>query len=120
MCNCVWMCEISKSVLIKMARVCSDASLLDIAKPSDWILSNSNIIVIADKYPKAKFHYLVLSRQKISSILEVSIFLSKHIECLVFKNHRIRNFSLQLTVEHFDLLHEMYIMALKIIAMKGK
>lgn len=58
----------------KMARAWSDVSLLNLANPSDWILSNSNLVVVADKYPKAKYHYLVIPRQKISSIFEVSNF----------------------------------------------
>lgn len=65
---------VSKSISFKMARAWSDGSLLNLTTPSNWILSNSNLVVIADKYPKAKFHYLVLPRQKISSIFEVSNF----------------------------------------------
>lgn len=48
--------------------------LLDKMKdPSNWIISNDEIVVIADKFPKAKFHFLVLPRQNIPDIFEVSV-----------------------------------------------
>lgn len=45
---------------------------MDLSFPSKWILHNDNVVVIADKFPKAKFHYLVLPKAVIPSIFDVS------------------------------------------------
>lgn len=47
--------------------------LNNIKDPSNWIISNDEIVVIADKFPKARFHFLVLPRQDIPDIFEVSL-----------------------------------------------
>lgn len=62
----------NRQISFKMARAWADGTLLGLSRESNWILSNSNLIVIADRFPKAKFHYLVLPRQKIKSIFEVN------------------------------------------------
>ncbi|XP_031627737.1 aprataxin-like protein [Contarinia nasturtii] len=61
---------------------------------SQWIISNTDAIVISDKFPKAKFHFLVLPRENISNIF-------------------------QLTTDHLQLLNEMYLLAKNIIEIKG-
>lgn len=50
----------------------SDGLLKDLGDTKAWIISNRSAVVIRDKFPKAKFHYLVLPRENISSIFEVS------------------------------------------------
>lgn len=61
----------------------SQGLLVDLSFPSEWILHNDNIVVIADKYPKAKFHYLVLPKANIPSIFDVSgLFIPKILESL--------------------------------------
>lgn len=40
--------------------------------PSKWILWNPDIVVVKDRYPKAKFHFLVMPKAEIPSIFEVS------------------------------------------------
>lgn len=46
--------------------------LLNVLKDSsNWIISNDVAVVIEDKYPKAKFHYLVLPRENIRDIFQV-------------------------------------------------
>lgn len=67
---------IVKRVESTMARVAaphwSKGLLIDLSFPSKWILHSDNVVVIVDKYPKAKFHYLVLPRENIPSIFDVS------------------------------------------------
>lgn len=41
--------------------------------PSNWIISSEDAVVIADKFPKAKFHFLVLPKQNIPTIFEVKL-----------------------------------------------
>lgn len=41
--------------------------------PSSWILSSKEAVVIADKFPKAKFHFLVLPRESIPTIFLVRL-----------------------------------------------
>lgn len=41
--------------------------------PSNWIISNKEAIVIADKFPKAKYHFLVLPRANIRYIFQASL-----------------------------------------------
>ncbi|XP_044744899.1 aprataxin [Coccinella septempunctata] len=44
-----------------------------IKDPKNLIQEDSYTYVIADKFPKAKYHYLVISKQEISSISKVTI-----------------------------------------------
>lgn len=58
----------------------SEGLLIDLSSPSKWILHNDDIVVIGDKYPKAKFHYLVLPRDHIPSIFDVSRSMDSNLE----------------------------------------
>lgn len=49
----------------------SEGLLKDLNDFSKWILFDENVVVVADKFPKAQFHYLVLPRKNIRSIFEV-------------------------------------------------
>lgn len=49
----------------------SEGLLKDLNDFSKWILFDENVVVVADKFPKAKFHYLVCPRKNIPSIFEV-------------------------------------------------
>lgn len=49
----------------------SKGLLKDLNDFSKWILFDENVVVVADKFPKAQFHYLVLPRKNIPSIFEV-------------------------------------------------
>lgn len=40
--------------------------------PDLMVISNKEIVVIKDKFPKAKHHFLVLPKENISSIFHVS------------------------------------------------
>lgn len=40
---------------------------------SNWIISSDVAVVIEDKFPKAKFHYLVLPRENIRDIFQVNV-----------------------------------------------
>jgi len=44
----------------------------DLKNPKNWIVSSKFGVVLADKYPKAKHHYLVLPLANIPSIFHVS------------------------------------------------
>lgn len=69
--------------MARAAQHWSQGLLVDLSFPSEWILHNDNIVVIADKYPKAKFHYLVLPKANIPSIFDVSgLFIPKILESL--------------------------------------
>lgn len=47
--------------------------LLDAMKmPSLLIISNDIAVVIKDRYPKAKYHFLVLPHEDIDNLFEVS------------------------------------------------
>lgn len=46
--------------------------LRELNDPTKWILWNNEIVVITDRYPKAKYHFLVLPRDNIQSIFDVS------------------------------------------------
>lgn len=96
----------------------SEGLLKDLNDSKQWILSNKNVVVIRDQFPKAKFHYLVLPRENISSIFDVSKFnweklLLFHIQIL------LEWINLQLTKDHVHLLDEMYLMALDVIRING-
>lgn len=39
----------------------------------EWIISTDEIVVIKDKFPKAMFHYLVIPKQNIPTIFQVSV-----------------------------------------------
>ncbi|XP_022215928.2 aprataxin-like protein [Drosophila obscura] len=66
----------------------------EIADQANWIISSDVGIVIADKYPKAQHHYLVLPKSEISSIFE-------------------------LTREHLPLLEELHLLASNIVEVRG-
>lgn len=42
-----------------------------ILDPSNILISTNEAVVIADKYPKARHHYLVLPKEDIASIFQV-------------------------------------------------
>lgn len=46
----------------------------------EWVISNDEIVVIKDKFPKAKFHYLVIPKQNIPTIFQVCVVLV-YVEC---------------------------------------
>lgn len=47
-------------------------SLLNTMKnPNNWIISSKEAIVMEDKFPKAKYHFLVLPRENIPNIFQV-------------------------------------------------
>lgn len=47
--------------------------LYDLLKDSStWIISSDEVVVVEDKFPKAKYHFLVLPREKIPEIFDVS------------------------------------------------
>lgn len=48
--------------------------LLNLLKdPKSWIISNNEAVVVADKFPKSKYHFLVLPRENIPTIFQVWI-----------------------------------------------
>lgn len=47
------------------------ALLADMKDPLLHVMSNETLVVIEDKFPKAKFHFLVLPKENIRSIFEV-------------------------------------------------
>lgn len=49
-----------------------DGLLVELERPENWLQWSNNVIVIPDRYPKAIYHFLVLPRQDIPSIFEVS------------------------------------------------
>ncbi|XP_055304751.1 aprataxin-like protein [Sitodiplosis mosellana] len=63
--------------------------------PNNWIISNKEAIVMVDKFPKAEFHFLVLPKENIPNIF-------------------------QLSKDHLNLLNEMYLLAQNVIEIKGK
>ncbi|XP_034664145.1 aprataxin-like protein [Drosophila subobscura] len=66
----------------------------EISDKGKWIISSDVAIVIADKYPKAQQHFLVLPKADISSIFE-------------------------LTREHLPLLEELHLLASNIVEVRG-
>lgn len=98
----------------------SDGLLKELGDSKTWIIFNKYAVVIRDKFPKAKFHYLVLPRENISSIFEVS-----KCECgkllWIFSNFQcfLKWIILQLKEDHLDLLDKMYSLALDLIQIKG-
>lgn len=65
----------------------------------NWIISSNEIVVISDKFPKAKFHFLVLPRKNIPTIFDVSkfnfiLYLAK---CLKSAIEKYRNSSQEVT-----------------------
>jgi len=53
--------------------------------PSQQIMTDNQVIVIKDKYPKAMFHYLVLPREKIAcpkNLEKAHLGLLKHMEAI--------------------------------------
>lgn len=47
--------------------------LYDLLKDSStWIISSDEVVVVEDKFPKAKYHFLVLPRETIPEIFDVS------------------------------------------------
>lgn len=47
--------------------------LYAIKDEKEWVISNDEIVVIKDKFPKAMFHYLVIPKQNISTIFQVCV-----------------------------------------------
>lgn len=97
--------------------------LYDLLKDSStWIISSDEVVVVEDKFPKAKYHFLVLPREKIPEIFDVSD--------LILTTHKFWNLYLficvlktnllQLTRNHLNLLKEMYLMARNVIEVKGQ
>ncbi|XP_033245830.1 aprataxin-like protein, partial [Drosophila miranda] len=68
---------------------------LIIADQANWIISSDVAIVIADKYPKAQHHYLVLPKAEISSVFN-------------------------LTREHLPLLEELHLLARNVVEVRGQ
>ncbi|XP_003736934.2 aprataxin-like protein [Drosophila pseudoobscura] len=66
-----------------------------IADQANWIISSDVAIVIADKYPKAQHHYLVLPKAEISSVFN-------------------------LTREHLPLLEELHLLARNVVEVRGQ
>lgn len=82
--------------------------------PSNHIISSNLAVVISDKYPKAKHHYLVLPLEDIPSIFNVS---KIGIKTIIL----IKLFSLfQLNRKHLPLLEELYLLALNVIEVKSE
>lgn len=50
----------------------SNNLIRELNDPTKWVLWNNEIVVVADRYPKAKYHLLVMPRANISSIFDVS------------------------------------------------
>lgn len=47
--------------------------LFDLLKDSStWLISSDEVIVVEDKFPKAKYHFLVMPREKIPDIFNAS------------------------------------------------
>uniref|UniRef100_A0A1A9W9D6 Aprataxin C2HE/C2H2/C2HC zinc finger domain-containing protein n=1 Tax=Glossina brevipalpis TaxID=37001 RepID=A0A1A9W9D6_9MUSC len=70
------------------------SGLINILKdPSKHIIASNLAVVIKDKYPKAKHHYLVLPLSDIDTIFH-------------------------LTIDHLDLVEELYLLAINIIELK--
>ncbi|XP_013107621.2 aprataxin-like protein isoform X1 [Stomoxys calcitrans] len=76
--------------------------------PKSHIISSNLAVVISDKYPKAKHHYLVLPLEEIHSIFNAAA------------NKFNIFFSPQLNRQHIPLLQEMHLLALNIIEIKGE
>ncbi|KAH8399462.1 hypothetical protein KR215_011109 [Drosophila sulfurigaster] len=66
-----------------------------ILDPSNWIISTDVAVVIADKFPKARHHYLVLPKADIASIF-------------------------QLNKTHLPLLEELHLLAHNVIEIRGE
>ncbi|KAH8311948.1 hypothetical protein KR044_008733 [Drosophila immigrans] len=66
-----------------------------ILDPKNWIISTELAVVIADKYPKARHHYLVLPKEDIATIF-------------------------QLNKTHLPLLEELHLLAHNIIEIRGE
>lgn len=114
----------------------SQGLLLDLSSPQNWLLSNEDVVVVHDRYPKAMYHFLVLPRVNIPSIFEVSTLNCsnepksglKKFPCSdtdFFKrnqhfNKHFKRMLLQLTRKHLNLLNEMYLMALNVITLYGR
>lgn len=56
---------------------------------SNWIISNDVAVVIEDKYPKAKYHFLVLPRENIRDIFQVCMFIRQLYWFLLTKENHI-------------------------------
>lgn len=93
-------------------------SLLDTMKdPASIVKKTENAVVIMDKYPKAKLHYLVLPYEDISSITKLS---SAHLPLIdefrkLFKEVRNENPSLHLRAG-FHAVPSMYRLHMHVIS----
>lgn len=93
-----------------------------IEETKNCVISNNELVVIKDKFPKAEFHFLVIPKQNISSIFEVTSPNFPHFRkkmkfyssffCFFFFN--------QLDTSKLKLLNEMYLMALNVIEVNGR
>lgn len=117
----------SKTFAVTMARVImtthwSQALLDDLTNPNQWILSNDDVVVVADKYPKAKLHYLVLPRENIPSIFFVSWQFPVRLPAINFDyfSKTLVRILLQLTKGHLKLLDQMYSMAMNVIKLNKR
>lgn len=87
-----------------------------ILDPKNILISSNEAVVIADKYPKARHHYLVLPKEDIASIFQVIRIVST-LEIVVIWFHLHQ---LQLSKEHLPLLEELHLLARNIIEVRGE
>ncbi|KAH8374846.1 hypothetical protein KR200_007415 [Drosophila serrata] len=92
----------------------SNGLIKEILNPKNYIISSELGVVIADKFPKAQHHYLVLPLADIPSIFQVNIALIFH------KSYSINNqYDLQLNRSHLPLLEELHLLARNVVEVKG-
>jgi len=99
----------------------SNGLVKEILKPESLIISSEIGVVIADKFPKAKHHYLVIPLADIPSIFHVSNKEKPHKKPLATKIIKILNNNcvLQLNRSHLSLLEELHLLARNVVEVKG-
>lgn len=51
----------------------SNGMMQSIIDPESLVISTQDLVAVKDKFPKAKYHFLVVPRADIDSIFDVSI-----------------------------------------------
>lgn len=96
--------NVSKAVIASLPKSTNHWSLglIDsMTDPTSIVIEDDTVVVIKDKYPKAKFHYLVLPKEDISTIWKIQ----KNHEDLLW---HMDNVAEELTKKHlgYNFLYE--------------
>ncbi|KAH8248128.1 hypothetical protein KR038_002359 [Drosophila bunnanda] len=92
----------------------SNGLIKEILNPNNYIVSSELGVVIADKFPKAQHHYLVLPLADIPSIFQVIIAVISR------KSYLIHNqYDFKLNRSHLPLLEEMHLLARNVVEVRG-